>query len=187
MASLERKRRNQSLTRPIIVSTDCVGLRPRARADALRRSQWRSRSGVTPSKARAPSKTEDPSQNACVRGPATSTLPSCQSPSSHVQVSDHVAIFSHLSCVQYALPSHGAESVTTLEVGAGLFAAGNGHPGRHQLSSRSRRKRRLEARALGKAGYTQPSLKERRAMTDKPNPPSAARDKVRATVPKLIE
>src|SRR5215813_3410853 len=149
MASCDRKRFKPSLTKAMIASTDCVALRPSAPADALRRSQCRSRSGVTPSKARAPSNTEEPSQNACVRGPATSTLPSCQSPSSHVQVSDHVAIFSHLSCVQYALPSHGAESVTTLEVGAGLFAAGNGHPGRHQLSSRSRRKRRLSCARQG--------------------------------------
>src|SRR5262249_153053 len=75
-----------------MLSTDCVAFRPSACAEALRRSQWRSRSGVTPSKARAPSKTEEPSQKACVRGPATRTLPSCQSPSSHVQVSDHFAI-----------------------------------------------------------------------------------------------
>src|SRR5262245_49134793 len=76
----------------MIVSTDWVGFRPNARAEALRRWQWRSRSGVTPSKARAPSNTEEASQKACVRGPATRTLPSCQSPSSHVQVSDHFAI-----------------------------------------------------------------------------------------------
>src|SRR5262245_9529645 len=102
----------------MIESTDCVGLRPSARAEALRRSQWRSRSGVTPSNARAPSKTEEPSQKACVRGPATRTLPSCQSPSSHVQVSDHFAI-----CLTFAaanpLPlSHGAESTPTPEARA---------------------------------------------------------------------
>jgi hypothetical protein len=39
-----------------------------------------------------PVKTEDPSQKACVRGPATRTLPSCQSPSNHVHVSESFAI-----------------------------------------------------------------------------------------------
>src|SRR5215468_1146525 len=138
MASLERKRRKPSLTRPIIVSTDCVGLRPRARADALRRSQWRSRSGVTPSKARAPSKTEEPSQKACVRGPATKTLPSCQSPSSHVQVADHFGICNNLLLQANPPPSHGAEVEPTPEAACihtvRLRGRGNGHRQLHQLS-----------------------------------------------------
>jgi len=41
------------------------------------RGQWRSRSGVTPSKARAPSNTVEPSQSPWVRGPMIGTLPSC--------------------------------------------------------------------------------------------------------------
>src|SRR3954447_1630040 len=49
-------------------------------------------SGVTPSKARAPSNTDDPSQAACVRGPMMDTLPSCQSPSRKVQVFEKAAI-----------------------------------------------------------------------------------------------
>src|SRR5262249_51360446 len=43
-------------------------------------------SGVTPSKARPPSNTVDPSQAPWVRGPMMATLPSCQSPSKKVQV-----------------------------------------------------------------------------------------------------
>src|SRR5215472_12144706 len=93
----------------MIISTDWVGLRPNARADALSRWQWRSRSGVTPSKARAPSNTEEPSQKACVRGPATRTLPSCQSASSHVQVSDHFAIRAFL-LISGCVLTHGAEA-----------------------------------------------------------------------------
>ena len=60
-------------------------------AEALTRAQCRSRSGATPSKARAPSNTEEPSQMACVRAPHNGTLPSCQSPSKKVQVFDQAA------------------------------------------------------------------------------------------------
>src|SRR5438876_7569749 len=49
---------------------------------------WSSRSGVTPSNARAPSNTIEQSQAAWVRGPMIGTLPSCQSPSKNVQVLD---------------------------------------------------------------------------------------------------
>ena len=44
---------------------------------------------MTPSKARAPSNTDELSQNAWVRGPMMPILPSCQSPSRKVQVFDH--------------------------------------------------------------------------------------------------
>ncbi len=70
-----------SRTSPSIVSTATLGFSPSAVAEALTRAQCRSMSGVTPSKARAPSKTLEPSQAACVRGPMIGTLPSCQSPS----------------------------------------------------------------------------------------------------------
>src|SRR5262245_14347207 len=99
----------------MIVSTGCVGFRLNARAEALRRSQCRSRSGVTPSKARAPSNTEEPSQKACVRGPATKTLPSCQSPSIHVQVSDHFAIGAVLVQALHRVFIHGADARPTPE------------------------------------------------------------------------
>src|SRR6476660_9022230 len=114
MASFEGNLLKPSLTRPRIDSTDCVAFRPSALADALRRSQWRSRSGVTPSKARAPSKTEEPSQKACVRGPATRTLPSCQSPSSHVQVSDQFTICVTPAAAASSLPLNGAEADSKL-------------------------------------------------------------------------
>ncbi len=77
---------------PAHASTDTTGLSSIACADALTRAQCRSRSGVTPSKVRAPSNTEEPSQAACVRAPMIGTLPSCQSPSIKVQVFDHSAI-----------------------------------------------------------------------------------------------
>src|ERR1700749_2175690 len=54
------------------------------------RAQCRSRSGVTPSKARPPSNTEVPSQAAWVRGPMIGTLPSCQSSSKNVRVFDQL-------------------------------------------------------------------------------------------------
>ena len=49
-------------------------------------------SGMTPSKARAPSNTEEPSQAACVRGPIIGGLPSSHLPSSHVQVLEYQLI-----------------------------------------------------------------------------------------------
>src|SRR5437667_3642876 len=70
------------------VSTETVGFRKIFVAESLTRAQWSSRSGVTPSKARAPSNTIEQSQAACVRGPMIGTLPSCQSPSRNVQVLD---------------------------------------------------------------------------------------------------
>src|SRR5665213_2101953 len=52
------------------------------------RAQCRSRSGATPSKARAPSNTVEASHAAWVRGPMIGTLPWCQVPSKKVQVSE---------------------------------------------------------------------------------------------------
>ena len=65
-----------------------MGLSAMVLADALTRAQCRSRSGATPSKARAPSNTMEPSQLAWLRTPMIGTLPSCQSPSKNVQVFD---------------------------------------------------------------------------------------------------
>src|SRR6267154_2774103 len=72
----------------IQVSVETVGFRNNFVAESLTRAQWSSRSGVTPSNARAPSNTTEQSQAACVRGPMIGTLPSCQSPSKNVQVLD---------------------------------------------------------------------------------------------------
>src|SRR6185312_1088312 len=69
-------------------STARLGLRYMVLAEALTRVQCRSRSGATPSKTRAPSNTEEPSQMACVRAPHSGTLPSCHLPSKNVQVAD---------------------------------------------------------------------------------------------------
>src|SRR5712691_8469068 len=77
-----------SATRPSHDSAETTGFRNRVVADAFTRAQWRSRSGVTPSNARAPSNTEEPSHAAWVRAPMIGTLPSCQSPSKKVQVLD---------------------------------------------------------------------------------------------------
>ena len=57
------------------------GVSPMVRAEAISRSQWRSMSGVTPSKARAPSNTIEDIQEAWVIGPRMGGLPSCQAPS----------------------------------------------------------------------------------------------------------
>ena len=70
-----------SATRPIQVSLVTSGLRNSFGAELFTRAQCRSRSGVTPSKARAPSNTEEASQNAWERGPMMPKLPSRQSPS----------------------------------------------------------------------------------------------------------
>src|SRR5215475_7771201 len=75
-----------SATSPSQVSTVTSGLRKNFRAESLTRAQCRSISGVTPSNARAPSNTDEPSHAACVRGPMIGTLPSCQSPWKNVQV-----------------------------------------------------------------------------------------------------
>jgi hypothetical protein len=71
------------------VSVDTNGLRKSFFAESLTRSQCRSTSGATPSKARAPSNTMEASHAACVRTPMIGTLPSCQSPAKKVQVFDH--------------------------------------------------------------------------------------------------
>src|SRR6516165_6666641 len=61
-------------------------------AERLRRAQCWSRSGVTPSKARAPSNTLEPSQKAWVRAPTIGWLPSSHSPSRKVKVCDQAGI-----------------------------------------------------------------------------------------------
>src|SRR5450432_2632889 len=65
-----------------------MGLRKNVAAEWLTRAQCRSRSGMTPSKARAPSNTIEPSQQAWVRGPMMRTSPACQSSSKNVQVAE---------------------------------------------------------------------------------------------------
>src|SRR3984885_10838666 len=72
----------------IQVSVDTTGFRYSFTAESLTRAQWRSRSGVTPSKYRAPSNTMEQSQAACVRGPMIGTLPSCHPSSKYVHVLD---------------------------------------------------------------------------------------------------
>src|SRR5215203_2865790 len=81
-----------SRTSPIHSSVATVGLRNRVLAEALTLAQCRSRSGAVPSKMRAPSHTEEPSQMAWVRAPHSGTLPSRHSPSKKVQVCDQSAI-----------------------------------------------------------------------------------------------
>ena len=76
----------------MIASTLMIGFSHIVLAERLSRAQCRSRSGVTPSKARAPSNTLDPSQNAWLRGPRTGVLPSNHSPSRNVCVSDQTDI-----------------------------------------------------------------------------------------------
>src|SRR4051812_29093697 len=82
-----------SCASPIQVLSETSGFRKKLSADLLTRAQWRSRSGVTPSNVRAPSKTMEPSHAACVRGPMIGTLPLCQSPSKNVQVFECTAAF----------------------------------------------------------------------------------------------
>src|ERR1700761_2814196 len=77
-----------SCATPSHVSRSPTGLSPKLTADRLTRAQWRLRSGVTPSKARAPSNTVEPSQNPWVRGPTIGTLPLCQPPSKNVHVGE---------------------------------------------------------------------------------------------------
>src|SRR5690606_17743595 len=71
---------------PTISSTDLVGARPSADADAFTLCECRSRSGATPSNQRAPPKTVEASHMAWERGPMIGTLPSYQSPSTKVHV-----------------------------------------------------------------------------------------------------
>src|SRR5437660_10544782 len=80
---------------PSQVSVETVGLRKSFAAESLTRAQWSSRSGVTPSNARAPSNTIEQSQAAWVRGPMIGTLPSCHSPSKNVQVLDQPLPLAH--------------------------------------------------------------------------------------------
>src|SRR5271169_6569494 len=75
-----------------IASTLMVGFNHMVFAELLRRARCRSRSGVRPSKARAPSNTLEPSQKACVRGPTIALLPSNHSPSRKVWVRDQSAM-----------------------------------------------------------------------------------------------
>src|SRR5277367_3659122 len=72
----------------IQVSTETLGLRNSFLAESLTRAQCSSKSGVTPSKARAPSNTTEQSQAACVREPMIGALPSRHSFSKKVQVFD---------------------------------------------------------------------------------------------------
>src|ERR1700730_2986818 len=85
-SALASKRAIPSRASPSQVSASTTGLSLKLIADWLTRAQCRSRSGATPSNARAPSKTVDASHAACVRGPMIGTLPSCQPPSKKVQV-----------------------------------------------------------------------------------------------------
>src|SRR3954469_13073603 len=99
-----------SATNPIHVSCGTSGLRNSLGAESFTRAQCRSRSGVTPSKARAPSNTDEPSQAAWVRGPKMPTLPSCQSPSKKVHVFDQpfaaIEPFLAIAALLYGLPAH---------------------------------------------------------------------------------
>src|ERR1700733_6667754 len=81
-----------SRTSAVQASSVTTGFRHMALADRLTRAMCRSRSGVTPSNARAPSNTEVQSQAPCVRGPMIGTLPSCQSSSKNVQVFDQTVL-----------------------------------------------------------------------------------------------
>src|SRR5271163_4544354 len=83
-----------------IASMLMVGFNHIVFAELLRRARCRSRSGVTPSKARAPSNTLEPSQKACVRAPIKGWLPSSHSPSRNVKVCDQVDMTFELSGLQ---------------------------------------------------------------------------------------
>src|ERR1700676_1527640 len=65
-----------------------MGLRKNVAAEWFTRAQGRSRAGIPPSNARAPSNTIEPSQQAWVRGPMIRTSPACQSFSKNVQVAE---------------------------------------------------------------------------------------------------
>src|ERR1035438_2446284 len=89
------------------VSVETVGLRHNLFAESLTRAQCSSRSGVTLSNARAPSKTTEHNQAAWVRGPMIGTLPSCHLSSKYVQVFDQpppTAIASPLEHFDHVAP-----------------------------------------------------------------------------------
>src|SRR5271163_1075373 len=86
-----------SFARSSIASTVIVGLRHMVLAERLRRAKCLSRSGVTPSKARAPSNTLDPNQKAWVRAPTNGRLPSSHSPSRKVKVCDQADMIFELA------------------------------------------------------------------------------------------
>src|SRR6266545_3183811 len=90
VASLS-KRLRPSRVSSIQVSVGTSGLSRKLAAEVFTRVQCRSRSGATPSKARPPSNTIEPSQVACVRAPMIGRLSSCQSFSKNVEVFDHWA------------------------------------------------------------------------------------------------
>src|SRR5262249_8565753 len=94
-----------------ISPADLRTLRPNVSAECTRRSQWRSRSGVVPSKARAPSNTQEPSHGAWVHGPMISGLPSSHAPSNHVQDVASVSLNAMMISVQTSLQGmHGNEN-----------------------------------------------------------------------------
>src|ERR1700694_2650362 len=106
-SALASKRAIPSRARPSHVSVSTTGFSLKLTADWLTRAQCRSRSGATPSNARAPSNTVDPSHAACVRGPMIGTLPSCQAPSKQVQVCEKLTglIVSAMIAIQAADPA----------------------------------------------------------------------------------
>src|SRR5487761_1956458 len=124
------KRAMPSRARASQVSRSTTGLSLKLTADRLTRAQCASRSGATPSNARAPSNTVEASQAACVRGPMIGTLPSCQSPSKKVQVWEKLTGFMVLAIV--AIPAAaGPRTIPSLlsEIPKDLLAgcAGNRH------------------------------------------------------------
>src|SRR5271155_698272 len=72
----------------IQVSTETLGFRKSFFAESFTRAQCKSKSGVTPSNARAPSNTIEHSQAACVRTPMIGVFPSRHWSSKKVQVFD---------------------------------------------------------------------------------------------------
>src|SRR6185437_16217468 len=92
-SALASKRAMPSRASPSHVSVSTTGFNLKLMADWLTLAQCRSRSGATPSNARAPSNTVEPSHAACVRGPMIGTLPSCQPPSKKVQVCEKLTGF----------------------------------------------------------------------------------------------
>src|SRR6202035_1159838 len=115
-SALASKRAMPSRARPSQVSASTTGLRRKLSADWLTRAQCRSRSGATPSNARAPSNTVEPSHAACVRGPMIGTLPSCQAPSKKVQVCEKLTgfVISAIIAIQGARGPAGPHSVALL-------------------------------------------------------------------------
>ncbi len=72
-------------------SAETGGMSPMRSADSTQRAQCRSRSGATPSKARAPSNTIEPSQVAWSATPRIGKFPSCQSSLNQVQIAPPIA------------------------------------------------------------------------------------------------